>query len=89
MLIVTDSAAVNRANHPNQIMVICSDEQNRLVIADTRSDPAWADWWARYAGPTMVSVPEEPDQSDRIAELEATVAAQADQISALEQALGS
>ena len=56
-LIVNDSAAIDRENRPNQIMVICGSDAGP-VIEDTRNDPAWADWWDRYTGPDMEQAPD-------------------------------
>ena len=38
-------------------MVICGSDAG-LVIEDTRNDPDWADWWARYDGPDMDPAPD-------------------------------
>ena len=60
---VTDEAVpfIERANMPNVINTICSSDDDGLVIDDNRDDPAWAAWWARYAGPELVPVVVPPD----------------------------
>ena len=68
-LLVTDSDAVNRADRPNQVMVICGSDAGP-VIEDTRADPAWADWWARYTGPELDPAPDPLlDLADQVATL--------------------
>ena len=59
---VTDEAVpfIERANIPNVINTICGSDDGP-VIDDNRTDPAWAAWWARYAGPELVPVVAPPD----------------------------
>jgi len=59
LLVSADAVqAINAANRPNHIQVIC-DSSVGWIIDDNRDDPLWSDWWDKYTqagGLTLTTV---------------------------------